>query len=135
MAKAVAPDQAILKAAKRGDVAALRQLIAADRALVAARDSDGNTPLHCAAWKGHVDAVRVLLDAGAHVHAKSTNDHYGDTPLHAAAHGNHKEVVALLIARGADVNAKNPAGRTPLAETTWHKATAAAKLLVAAGAK
>ena len=135
MAKAVAPDKAILKAAKHGDVGVLRQLIASDRALLAARDSDGGTPLHCAAWKGHVEAVRLLLDAGADVHAKSTNDHYGDTPLHAAAHGNHKDVVALLIARGANVNAKNPAGRTPLAETTWHKATAAAKLLVAAGAK
>lgn len=135
MAKAVAPDKAILKAAKHGDVAALRQLIAADRALLAARDIDGGTPLHCAAWKGHAEAVGVLLDAGADVHARSTNDHYGDTPLHAAAHGNHKEVVALLIARGANVNAKNPAGRTPLAETAWHKATAAAKLLAAAGGK
>ncbi len=44
---------------------------------------------------------------------------------------------AILFAQedAVAVNAKNPAGRTPLAETTWHKATAAAKLLVAAGAK
>lgn len=41
----------------------------------------------------------------------------------------------LLIARGANVHIRNRAGRTPLAETAWHKATAAARLLVAAGRK
>jgi ankyrin repeat protein len=80
-----------------------------------------------------VEAARVLLDAGADIQARSRNDHYGDTPLHAAAHGNQKDVVRLLIERGADVDARNPAGRTPLDETTFHNATAAAKLLVAAG--
>ena len=131
------PDKqkAIIKAAKKGDVAALRQLVKLDTSLVTTRDKDGSTPLHCASWKGHLEAVRLLLDAGADIEARSQNDHYGDTPLHAAAHGNQTDVVKLLIAHGADVNARNPAGRTPLAETTWHKATAAARLIVAAGGK
>lgn len=128
-----ASERAVLKAAKQGDLATLRRLVAADAALLGARDKDGSTPLHCAAWKGHVEAVQLLLGAGADVGAKSSNDHYGDTPLHAAAHGNQKDVVQLLIERGADVNARNPAGRTPLDETTVHNATAAAKLLAAAG--
>ena len=124
--------KAILKAAKKGDTAALRRLIHMDKSLLSACDSDGSTPLHCAAWKGQVEAVRFLLDAGADIQAKSQNDHYGDTALHAAAHGNQKEVVKLLIERGADVRAKNRAGRTPLDETAVHNATAAAKLLLAA---
>jgi ankyrin repeat protein len=77
--------------------------------------------------------VKVLLDAGADINAKSQNDHYGDTALHAAAHGNQKDVVKVLIERGASLNSKNKIGRTPLGETEWHNASAAAKLLKEAG--
>jgi ankyrin repeat protein len=56
------------------------------------------------------------------------------TPLHAAAHGNRKDVVQVLIEPGANLNAKNKSGRTPLGETEFHNATAAAKLLREAGA-
>ena len=79
--------------------------------------------------------VKALLDAGADINARSRNDHYGDTPLHAASHGNQKEVVKVLIERGANLNSKNTIGRTPLGETEWHNATAAAKLLREAGGK
>jgi ankyrin repeat protein len=123
----------MIKAAKKGDVAAVKRLLGVDKALVDALDRDGSTPLHCAAWKGHAAVAKVLLDAGANANAKSRNEHYGDTPLHAAAHGNQAAVVKLLIENGAKLNAKNSNGRTPLGETEWHNATAAAKLLRAAG--
>ncbi len=124
-----APQKLMLKAAKNGDAAMVTQLIADDPELIFVRDSDGSTPLHCAAWKGHASVVEVLLDAGADIHDLNQNDHWGDTALHAAAHGNQKAVVELLLARGADPNAVNPAGRTPLQETEFHNASAAAKLL------
>lgn len=124
----------ILKAAKSGDAETVRTLLAADAALVTTRDSDGSTPLHCAAWKGHAAVCAMLLDHGADVNARNANDHWGDTPLHAAAHGNQRAVAELLLARGADLNALNPAGRTPLAETEIHRATAVAKLLRGQGA-
>src|SRR5947207_4014133 len=89
----------IIKAAKSGNIAAARQLLEADRLLVEARDSDGSTPLHCAAWKGHSEVVALLLDHGADVNARNHNDHWGDTPLHAAAHGNQRAVAELLISR------------------------------------
>src|SRR5262245_38043595 len=63
-----------------------------------------------------------------------TNAHWGGTPLHAAAHANQKAVAALLIARGADVGCRSGNGRTPLAETAFHKATAVARLLKEHGA-
>ena len=122
----------MIKAAKKGDVAAVKRLLGIDKALVNALDNDGSTPLHCAAWKGHAAVAKVLLDAGANANAKSRNELYGDTPLHAAAHGNQAAVVKLLIEHGAKLSAKNPNGRTPLGETEWHNATAAAKLLRAA---
>src|SRR5262245_30908102 len=120
----------ITKAAKKGDAATVRTLIEKDPTLVAARDKDGSTPLHCAAWHGHVDVAKILLDAGADVNDHNQNDHWGTTPLHAAAHGDQKAVAALLIEHGADIHAKNPSGRTPLDETKVHNAKAVAKLLI-----
>jgi len=126
-------EKQMIKAAKKGDVAAVQHLLGIDKALVDARDKDGSTPLHCAAWKGHAAVAKVLLQAGADVNARSRNEHYGDTPLHAAAHGNQAAVVKLLIDNGAKLGAKNQGGRTPLGETEWHNASAAAKLIRAAG--
>jgi len=125
-------EKLMLKAAKNGDVTTVSQLLAESPDLLSVRDSDGSTPLHCAAWKGHVAVVEALLDAGADIQDRNQNHHWGDTALHTAAHGNKKAVVELLLARGADPNALNPAGRTPLQETEFHNASAAAKLLKAA---
>jgi ankyrin repeat protein len=124
----------MIKAAKAGNPAAVRALLEADRSLVDARDSDASTPLHCAAWKGHVDVAAVLLEFGADIQARNDNAHWGDTPLHAAAHGNQRAVAELLIDRGADIHALNAGGRTPLRETEAHKATAVANLLKKRGA-
>jgi ankyrin repeat protein len=126
--------KAILRAARSGDAERVRELLATDPSLANARDKDGSTPLHCAAWKGHLAVAELLLDAGADVNARNQNEHYGDTPLHAAAHGNQRAVAELLIERGADVRAVSCNGRTPLEETTIHNASAVAKLLNRHGA-
>ena len=126
--------RAILKAAGGGDLAKVEELLGRDRSLVDARDATGSTPLHRAAWKGHLALAQALLDHGADPNRQDRNEHYGGTPLHAAAHGNQRAVVELLIARGADLHVRGPNGRTPLEETAYHKATAAAKLLRAHGA-
>jgi ankyrin repeat protein len=118
-----------IKAAKRGNTATLRDFVAKDRSLLQARDKDGSTPLHCAAWHGHVETARFLLDAGADINDHNQNGHWGTTPLHAAAHGDQRAVAELLIARGADIRAKNLNGRTPLEETAIHNARSVAKLL------
>jgi len=125
----------MIKAAKKGDAPTVRGLLGRDKSLVRARDKDGSTPLHCAAWNGHADVATILLEASADINDHNQNGHWGTTPLHAAAHGDQKQVAALLIARGADLRAKNLNGRTPLGETTVHNAKAVAKLLVEHGAK
>jgi ankyrin repeat protein len=124
----------IIQATKRGDAAGTAALLKADPCLARATEADGTTPLHCAAWKGHVEVAEILLNAGADLNAVNQDAHYGGTPLHAAAHGNQKPVVELLIRRGAALDVVSCNGRTPLQETAFHNATAAAKLLRAAGA-
>jgi ankyrin repeat protein len=123
------PQKEILKAAKSGDTVAVKALLKTDADLLNARDKDDSTPLHCAVWKGHLQVVSTLLDAGADVNALNQNDHWGNTPLHAAAHANHTEIAHLLIQRGANIEARDANGRTPLDHTAFHKAKAVAKLL------
>src|SRR5215467_1841193 len=106
------PGKEIIKAAKKGDTAKIKELLALDRELMQARDSDGSTPLHCATWKGHQEVVSVLLKAGADVNAQNTNDHWGTTPLHAAAHANQAAIAQLLIDHGAQLDAQDREGRT-----------------------
>jgi ankyrin repeat protein len=131
---AVDPGKELIKASKKGDAARVAELLRDDPSLAHARDEEGSTPLHHAAWKGQVEVATLLLDAGADVIAQNENTHWGGTPLHAAAHGNQRAVAELLIARGADLHAGSCNGRTPLEETTIHNATAVANLLKKAGA-
>jgi ankyrin repeat protein len=123
------PEKEIIKAAKSGNTARIKELIALDPKLIGALDSDGSTPLHCAVWKGQREAVSLLLELGAEVNAHNNNDHWGTTPLHAAAHANETAIAEKLIAHGADLKAKDMEGRTPLDHTTFHKAKAVARLL------
>jgi len=74
---------------------------------------DGWTPLHLAAFFGHVAAAQLLLDAGANVHALSTNS-LQNTPLHAATAGKHSDVALLLLDRGADPLKADAGGYTAL---------------------
>ena len=129
------PEKEIIKSAKSGQVSRIKELLATDKSLINARDKAGSTPLHCAVWKGHEQAVAALLEAGADVNAHNENDHWGTTALHAAAHANQAAIAQRLIDRGADVNASDREGRTPLFHTTFHKAKAVAKVLEKYGAK
>lgn len=51
------PSKEIVKAAKTGQTARIKELLAGDANLIHARDEDGSTALHCATWKGHHEAA------------------------------------------------------------------------------
>ncbi len=46
------------------------KLLVAKGADINAKDYNGTTPLHEAAWSGHKDVVELLVDNGANVSAK-----------------------------------------------------------------
>jgi hypothetical protein len=70
-------------------------------AKVNARTNGGWAPLHGASLDGHVNVVRVLLDAGAIVDAA---DDDGETPLYETIRDKHPGVARLLIDGGAKVS-------------------------------
>ena len=78
-----------------------------------AKNDNGRTPLHLAAWwNDNPEMVELLLDRGANIEAQ---DDYGSTPLHLATTiGNNPEVAALLLNRGADIEARDDNVGTPL---------------------
>jgi ankyrin repeat protein len=91
-----------IDACRAGDTEAVQRLLAADPALVGARDPQGSTGLHAAAARGHLDAVRLLLQHGADPNARDTGDNA--SPLHFAAGAGHVDTVRVLLDAGADVH-------------------------------
>jgi len=111
------PELDVFEAAAVGETERLRALVADDPELVAAWSEDGFTPLHLAAYFGHVDGVRLLLEAGAEVGAVARND-LGVQPLNSAAASQVESarvaVAGLLLDAGADPNAEIAGGYRPL---------------------
>jgi len=69
-------------------------------ATVGSPDPHGFTPLHRAAYNGHVEVCRMLIDHGANTNAQNWNH---ETPVHLAIQSRHPKIVELLLERGADV--------------------------------
>lgn len=101
----------IFSAAALGRNDALREALAGQG--VHAFAYDGWTALHLAAFFGHAEAAKGLIDSGADLNAVSANA-LRNTPLHAATAGGHVEVALLLIERGAHVDVTDAGGHTPL---------------------
>ncbi|MCJ8729865.1 hypothetical protein PDJAM_G00112090 [Pangasius djambal] len=68
------------------------------------------TPLHVAAAKGYLEAIKLLCQCGLDVSAK---DGDGWTPLHAAAHWGQREACCLLAEQLCDMEARSNGGQTP----------------------
>lgn len=121
----------VFNAAATGRVDDLRRLVVADPARVHARAYDGWTPLHLAAFFGHAEAARLLLNAGADVNAVSDNS-LTNSPLHAATAGKHTEVALLLLAHGALSDTPDAGDYTPLQIATQNKLDTVVKQMTAA---
>jgi uncharacterized protein len=102
-------------AVKHGDLATMRKLLAADRALANARsetDARGTYPLHVAAEFDQADAARLLLEHGADP-ALLDSENHASALCWAAFHGRAR-VAAVLAERDPNINLRNKHGLTPL---------------------
>jgi len=117
-------------AAECGSDRALEALLTG-RANVALADSEGWTAAHFAAYKGHADCLRRLLDAGAPKDAKEEDEW---TPLHLAAQEGDAECCSVLFASGCAVDARNNEQGTPLHCAAKNGYLSVVRLLLDAGA-
>ncbi|KAL2033341.1 hypothetical protein VTO58DRAFT_104055 [Aureobasidium pullulans] len=98
------------------------------------RDQYGRTLLSYAAQMNSVEAVRLLVNAGADLNMKSEEKgDAGFTPLLYAACGGHEDTVIALLDSGADVRSKDHGGRTALAYASNHGFQAVARVLLERG--
>jgi ankyrin repeat protein len=114
----------VFSAAHTGDTEQLKILLDMNPALANTENSDGLTPLGFAAHFGQADAVKLLLQYGADVHAFS-HSKLGfipsNTALHAAiAGGRNLEVIRLLLAHNAQTNVLDSNDHTCLHTAAFH---------------
>ena len=109
-ASASAADQPLADAAQRADWSVVRTLIE-EGADVTARQGDGATALHWAAYWDEIESADLLIRSGANVNA--AND-LGVTPVWAAAENGSAAMVRRLLDAGADPDAPLLSGETPL---------------------
>jgi tetratricopeptide (TPR) repeat protein len=109
----------------------MMELFAGRGADVNKTNAFGEQALLHAAWKGHLPAVRWLLEHGARPNREGKEW----AALHYAAFAGHAEVAAFLLERGADINALSTNGSTPLMMAAREGKEAIARTLLAAGAR
>jgi len=102
--------------------AALGRVEDARRLLAGASSGERHLALSSAANFGHVEIVRLLLDAGEDPNRYNpVGGHSHTTPLHQAALGGHEEVVRLLVERGARLDMKDILWRATPADWAEHE--------------
>ncbi|KAK1879634.1 Oxysterol-binding protein-related protein 1 [Dissostichus eleginoides] len=68
-------EEKLLEAAREGDISTLSKLLSREEPPdIHCRDSVGNTPLHCAAYRGQKQCIIKLLNSGASPSIKNTHD-------------------------------------------------------------
>jgi hypothetical protein len=88
--------------------------------------------LQAASWRGDIELIRVLLDAGALIN--KTGGHFGHA-LQAAAWSGHMPVVELLLSQGADIDTQCGHYGSALQAASWSGEQKVVECLISYGAR
>ena len=66
-------------------------------------EQSGLTPIHVAAFMGHMNIVIFLIQHGANADFTTVR---GETALHLAARANQTDIIRILLRNGAQVDAR-----------------------------
>ena len=119
-------------AVRAGNLAEVRRLVNA-RANVNARNNERVTPLMIAAYRGHANVIRYLLNKGANARARQNQNHPRTALIYAVEKGNVNSVRALI--RHSNLNVQDGNGRSALTTAASLNKKNLVRMLVRAGAK
>jgi uncharacterized protein len=103
----------VYAAARRGDVVQLAKLLDRGADPNESGDEHGTTALTTAAFQGHLEAVRLLLERGADI---DRSNKFGARPLFVAATNARLGVISLLLKAGASLSVEADSGLTAFME-------------------
>ncbi|XP_069561944.1 ankyrin repeat domain-containing protein 6b isoform X1 [Brachyistius frenatus] len=127
-AEVLALSERLLVASHKGQADNVVQLI--NKGAKVAVTKYGRSPLHLAAYKGHVEVVRLLLRAGCDLDIQDDGE---QTALHRAAVVGNSDVISALVQEGCALDRQDKDGNTALHEVSWHGFSQSVKLLVKTG--
>ena len=116
---------------QEGDLEKVKEVISRYPEQVNIKDDSSRVPLYWAARSNHVDIVRLLVEKGSDVNAR-TGD--GWAALHTSAYNGRLEAATTLLELGAEVDIQNDDGQTPLYWAARNGRLGLVKLLLAKGA-
>ncbi len=117
-------------AARSGDAARVKLLLAEGKDPNQPDSNGRRTPLHWAVRGNHSEVVQILMEGGAN---PDIGDQAGKTPLEHAAENNMVEMTTMLIMAGADVNKRDLVGGNAVLWAAGLGSPETLKLVVDAG--
>ena len=120
----------IIEAAKRGDLQAVKAILAEDPAKLNAVCQRGSPPIYWAGVYAQWDVYKYLLERNPDLGPMGV---VKETPLHGVCHHDRPDMVKLLLEAGVDPNVRDLWGTTALHIAVWRGCPKTAELLIDGG--